>query len=444
MRADEVQTSSVVTQWLQSAGHAAFSAYCITAAFTTYFCMYAFRKPFTAGEFSDVVLWGIGYKTILVASQVMGYTLSKFIGIKVISEMPPNRRAMAIIGLILFAEFALLLFAIVPPPFNSLMLFVNGLPLGMVFGLVLSFLEGRRMTEMLSAGLCASFIVSSGVVKSVGRALIVDYGISEYWMPFLTGLIFFIPLLLGVTMLRQIPRPSGADMEERNERTPMSRIDRSMLLRRHAWGLSGLITVYVLLTVIRSIRDDFAVELWQGLGYQGTPAVYANSELAVVIGVLIANGVVSKVRDNRAAFLTSLVSVAAGFVLVLSVIWAQQRGHLSAFTFMVLIGLGTYVPYVMFHTTIFERLLAVFRDRGNLGFLMYLADATGYLGYVLVMVIKNFTAMEFDVLPLYMHLSLWIAALSSIITLVLLAYYFRAIVQPRTVQGNALSTQGDT
>jgi hypothetical protein len=37
------------------------------------------------------------------------------------------------------------------------------------------------------------------------------------------------------------------------------------------------------------------------------------------------------------------------------------------------------------HTTVFERLLAMTRDRGNIGFLMYVADAIGYLGYVAVM-----------------------------------------------------------
>ena len=50
-------------------------------------------------------------------------------------------------------------------------MFINGLPLGMVFGLVMAYLEGRRQTEMLAAVLCASFIVSSGFVKSVGKWL---------------------------------------------------------------------------------------------------------------------------------------------------------------------------------------------------------------------------------------------------------------------------------
>ena len=46
---------------------------------------------------------------------------------------------------------------------------------------------------------------------------------------------------------------------------------------------------------------------------------------------------------------------------------------------------GIYLPYVAVHTTLFERLVALTRDRGNLGFLLYLADSFGYLGYVAVM-----------------------------------------------------------
>ena len=39
-------------------------------------------------------------------------------------------------------QAALILFAITPRPWNAAFLFVNGLPLGMVFGPVLAFLEG--------------------------------------------------------------------------------------------------------------------------------------------------------------------------------------------------------------------------------------------------------------------------------------------------------------
>ena len=177
------QVTSEFSRRLGNAHPTLFSVYCIAAAFGTYFCMYAFRKPFTAATFEDAQWLGIGFKTILVSAQVTGYTISKFIGIKVVSEMPAKYRSISILALIAIAELALLLFAVTPVPWNFIWLFVNGLPLGMVFGLVLGFLEGRKVSEALTAGLCASFILASGFVKSVGRSLILDYGINEYWMP---------------------------------------------------------------------------------------------------------------------------------------------------------------------------------------------------------------------------------------------------------------------
>ena len=199
-----------LTRWLAKTNGLVFSIYAIAAAFSTYFCMYAFRKPFAAGTFEadawtlPLIANPIGFKTLLIISQVAGYCLSKFLGIKVISEMPAQKRALSILGVIGFAWGSLALFAVAPMWAKPLCLFLNGLPLGMVWGLVFGFLEGRRLSEVLGAGLSASYILASGVVKSVGASL-VDAGISEYWMPFVTGAFFVIPMAFFVWMLANLP-----------------------------------------------------------------------------------------------------------------------------------------------------------------------------------------------------------------------------------------------
>ena len=116
--------------------------------------------------------------------------------------------------MIAISQFSLLLFGLVPPPYNFVCLFLNGLPLGMVFGLVLCFLEGRRVTEALNAGLCASFILADGVTKSVG-AYLLQAGVTQFWMPFAAGLFFIPALLLCVWMLTQIPPPGPSDVAQR-------------------------------------------------------------------------------------------------------------------------------------------------------------------------------------------------------------------------------------
>jgi hypothetical protein len=415
---------STINARLQRASPLQFSAYCIAAAFCTYFCMYAFRKPFTAGTFEDTLLWGIGYKTLLVVAQVFGYTLSKFIGIKVISEMTAERRAAGILVLIAIAEISLFFFGLVPAPYNLVFLFINGLPLGMVFGLVLSYLEGRRLTEALAAGLCASFIVSSGCVKSVGRYLILSCGISEYWMPFLTGLIFVGPLLLSVWLLDQIPPPQEEDLRHRSPRTPMNGAERRQFFAMHALGLSLLILTYVLLTVIRSVRDDFAVEIWRDLGQTGKPAIFAQTEILVMLGVVVVNGAAILIRDNRRAMQTAIGTIIAGFLLVCLAIAALSRQWVDGFTFMVLVGVGMYVPYVAFHTTVFERLIAVFRNKSNIGYLMYLADAAGYLGYVMVMLFRNFWGPAGGFLDFFLT-STFVMALASLVLMLAALVHFQ-------------------
>lgn len=364
------------------------SVWAIVAAFGTYFCVYGFRKPFTAAEYSGLTLWGLSYKSVLVTSQVLGYMISKFLGIHIVSGLKASHRIPGIILLIGIAEAALLLNGLTPPPWNVVFLFLNGLPLGMVFGLILGFLEGRRTTEALTAGLCASFILADGISKSVGSWLL-SIGIPDFWMPFTAGLIFLPPLLVFTAMLSRIPSPTAEDIALRGERPPFDRVARRELFLKHAPGLTLLIGTYLFLTVLRSVRADFAPEIWKGLGYSGQSDLFTRSELIVTLGVVAANGLAMLIRDNRRAFFTSLGVAISGFLLAGYGLTGWRKGWIDGFDLMVLLGLGLYLPYVAVHTTVFERLTAMTGDRGNLGYLIYLADSFGYLGYVAVMLARS-------------------------------------------------------
>jgi hypothetical protein len=424
--AEALEPASLVsTGWKAKMSVPAWSA---AAAFGAYFCMYAFRKPFTAGTYLDESLGGVGYKTVLVTAQVLGYTVSKFVGIKVVSEMTPPRRVAWLLGLIGFAELALLLFALVPPPFSAACLFLNGLPLGMVFGLVLGFLEGRRQSEAMTAGLCSSFIVADGVVKSVG-AYLLQAGVTEYWMPFLAGLLFVPPLLLFAWMLTRIPAPSREDIAERSARAPMNRDDRRQFFRRYAPGLTLLMLSYLLVTVLRSVRADFAPEIWAGLGTTGQPGVFAQSEMVVGLAVVLLGGLAVFIRDNRRAFFAAMALSLSGLLLVGVALLGVRAGVLGAFAFMVLHGLGLYLPYVVVHTTLFERLIAMTRDRGNIGYLMYLADAFGYLGYVAVMFSHNLFVPQGNFLDFFVALS---GAIAGACALMLIPCWRYFAVHPAT------------
>jgi Family of unknown function (DUF5690) len=226
------------------------------------------------------------------------------------------------------------------------------------------------------AGLCASFIHADGLMKSVGTWLL-ERGASERWMPELAGLDFLPPLLFFVCMLARFPQPGRPDLALRSERPMVNRADRAGLVRRHGPGLFLIVAAYFLVTIARSMRADFAPEIWRGLGVDVLPATCAKSEILVALVVLAASGLSVLIVDNRRAFFTSLAIALSGGLLMLGALAGPSRSLLGGFTFMLLVGTGLYLPYVVIQTTVFEQLIAMTRARANLGFLMCIADAAG-------------------------------------------------------------------
>ena len=381
-----------VTRWLRGAPPSAFALYGGLAAFAAYSAMYAYRKPFAAATYAHVAGWpfAVDFKVMLVIAQVAGYALSKVLGIKVVSEMAPARRAAAILLLIGLSEAALVGFAAAPPVVAVLALFLNGLCLGMIWGLVFGFLEGRRLSEVLGAMLCASFILASGVVKSAGQALMSAGWAGERWMPAATGLLFAPLLLVSVWALAQLPPPDARDEAERVRRTPMDAAQRRRVFSANAFALVALIGVYVMLTALRDFRDNFAAEIWSELGYAGEAGIFTWSELPVAAVVLVALGTLIRVRDNRRAVMWNIALIAAGLAIVGIATAAFQFLGLPPVGWMVAVGGGLYLAYTPFNALLFDRLMAATAMAGNAGFLIYVADSSGYVGSVALLLFKTF------------------------------------------------------
>ncbi|MEB2774349.1 DUF5690 family protein [Algoriphagus sp. D3-2-R+10] len=363
----------------------------MTGAFLCYTGMYAVRKAFLAGQYLDIEFYGMDLKTVLVISQVLGYMFSKFVGIKLVSEMTSNRRATSLIALVGFGLLMLLAFAVLPMNLKPLALFLNGFPLGMVFGLVFSYLEGRKNTELLAAALSATFIFSTGFVKSVGLWLMQDFGAGEFIMPFLTGLLFFPLFLVSVRMLSSSQQRSAEDLMLRSERLPMNARQRMDFLKKHGLVFGGLVVVYVLLTIVRDFRDNFMVEFWAELGMQGSPELITLTEIPVAVLVLLIAAFGVLIRNNRKAFDYGIYLSIACCIGIVVLTYVFEKGVMSPIWWMIINGVGLYLPYILFHCLIFERFIAMLRFSGNVGFLFYTADALGYSGSVGVMLFKEFS-----------------------------------------------------
>jgi hypothetical protein len=403
----------------------------ISGAFITYCSMYAFRKPFSAGTYEGLFLGGIDYKIVLILTQVIGYTLSKFLGIKVVSEMPAKKRIGYLLGLIGIAYLSLLGFALTPAPYNAVFLFFNGLPLGMIWGIVFAFLEGRKNTELLGAAMASSFVIASGLVKSVGRFTIEHLNTSEFWMPFLTGTIFIPPLFLGAYWLSLIPPPNEEDVRLRSERVPMEKNQRKAFFSEFKWGIVISVVIYVSLTIFRDIRDNFAVEIWTLLDYQNIPQALTLSEIPIAIGVFILISAMIYIKDNRNAFYLNIAVIALSGALLVATTIAFSAEAISPLIWMIGVGFFMYLAYISFHTMLFERWIALFKFKSNIGYLMYVCDAMGYLGSAGILFYKNFGFQSLNWLNFLLSLS-YIVGFVTFTLGIFAIFYFKNLERKRT------------
>ena len=426
-------------RYLERSSPLVFTLIAGVAGFSAYFAMYAFRKPFSAATYGDVPGWtyALDYKIALVIVQVFGYAMAKLIGIKVISELDPARRPAAIVGLILLAWLALIAFALIPAPWNVALMFFNGLALGMIWGLVFGFMEGRRTSEVLGSIVCASFILSSGAVKSVGKLLMTNWHVSAFWMPAAAGALFLPVVFVSVWLLASLPPPNALDEAARVRRAPMDGNARASFLADYGVGIGLLVTAYVLATALRDFRDNFAAELWRGLGYGNGAAIFTASEVPVAVLALAVLGLIIAVRDNGRALMVIHGVIVVGLALLGGSTLAFQAGWIGPVLWMILSGAGLYMAYTPFNAMLFDRIIAVSGRVGTAGFLIYVADASGYVGSCALLIWRNFGLTSLNWMQVYVA-SAYVTSVTGIVLVLAAAFYFH-----RRARSARVATGGD-
>lgn len=405
-------------------GNIQFILHASLAAFITYLSMYAFRKPFTAATYDGIKLWSIDYKILLILSQLIGYTVSKYLGIKYVSELKPQQRTKALIFLMAFAMLMLFLFGLTNYPYNFIFMFFNGLPLGMIWGVVFGYLEGRRNTELFGAVMASSFIISSGLVKGVGKFILDTDAVTENWMPFIAALSFTPLLILGIFLLNKLSPPVEEDRLARTERVPMNAADRKRFTQTFLIGIIFTILLYVGLTVFRDIRDNFAIDFWQELSLKGIPQLLIFSELPIAVVVLAIIACVILIKNNKWAFYLNIGMILFSGALMLFSTSLYHVGRMGPITWTILSGFSMYLPYIAYHTLFFERWIAFFKYKSNAGFLMYMSDAFGYLGSIIILLVRNFATPSISWVNYFIYSS-YILGIAVIILSIFLLFYFK-------------------
>lgn len=364
------------------------------AALLSYSLVYALRKPFTAASFENAEFFDMDYKVVVTISQILGYVVSKFIGIKLISELQSEERFKFIMTSILLAEASLILFGLLSTPFNVAAMFLNGLSLGCMWGVIFSFIEGRRVTDILASLLGVSMVISSGTAKSVGLYVMKHLHVSEFWMPALIGAVALPLLLLLGWALNKLPEPNKEDIAMKSERETLNGKQRWELFKSFMPFLSMLFIANIAIVVLRDIKEDFLVNIIDVSAY--SPWLFAQIDSVVTLIILGIFGLMVLVKDNLKALSVLFGLIIAGMIVMSVVSFGQQQLRLSPVIWLFIQSLCLYIAYLTFQTIFFDRFIACFRIRGNVGFFIVTTDFLGYTGTMLVLVLKEFCNPDID------------------------------------------------
>ncbi len=380
------------------------------AALLSYSFVYALRKPFTASTFEGLTLMGYDYKVVVTTIQIIGYLVAKFIGIKLISEMKYKDRFKYFVGFVVTALISLVFFGLLPHPYNVIPMFFNGLSLGCMWGVIFGYLEGRRVTDILASLLGVSMVISSGTAKSMGLYVMNDLGVDQFWMPALVGAFALPLLLLTGYMLKRLPEPSKEDIEERSERVALDSKGRMALFMKYAPFLSVIFFSNLIILILRDVKEDFLVNIFDMSGHSSW--LFARVDSVVTLIILAMFALFSFFKNNYKVLMSLLVMAIASCVVMCHVSQNHVAMNLAPISWLFIQSLTLYITYLTFQTIFFDRFIACFKVKGNIGYFIAIIDFIGYMGTVVFLFTKEALRIDIDWFELYNQIAFYVGATS--------------------------------
>src|SRR5690606_9886783 len=125
---------------------------------------------------------------------------------------------------------------------------------------------------------------------------------TEFWLPFVIGLLFLPLFLFFVWMLSILPAPTQEDIQARAARLPRTSEDKKNVFRQFGWGLICFVALYTFLATLRDFRDNFMVEIWNEVDPGWNRNVFTQTEAITSVIVLGVIGTFSAIKDNLKGF----------------------------------------------------------------------------------------------------------------------------------------------
>ncbi|KAL1530866.1 hypothetical protein AB1Y20_001760 [Prymnesium parvum] len=326
-------------------------------------------------------------------------------------------------GIVLFAA---------QPPLQVVAVFLSSFLSSLLFGLIVTYLEGRQATERMLAVMSGMLIYAGNLSRGAASAVL-RCGVAPSRMPLVVGGAACPAACLLLLVTHNSPRPSAADRAARMRRTAMTAKARYAFLRSWALGIGALTLAYALLTGLRSVRDLYSKQIFAAsLSVDQAPDyIFLIADLPGAILSVLALLYLNTISSNRRALLTMLAMMLTSTLLGLGSTLLFQFGILGGVAWQLSIGASIFVTYSVMGTPFFDRLLAASSTEGTCSFLIFLSDFCGYCASISLLLYRDFGPPPDDSpgsnhageLRLFLNL-FWVCGGSVVLLVIIAGTYF--------------------
>lgn len=188
---------------------------------------------------------------------------------------------------------------------------------------------------------------------------------------------------------------------------------RKALFFKYAPILTLLFVGNFMLLVLRDIKEDFLVNIIDMSNQSSW--LFARIDTVVTLIILGIFAAFIFFRSNIKALMTLMGLVIAGCLVMTYVSLSYESLDLQSVTWLFIQSLCLYIAYLTFQTIFFDRFIACFRVKGNVGFFIAIIDFIGYLGTVTLLSTKELLNIDMEWFAFFNHLSATVGGVCAVL-----------------------------
>ncbi|CAJ1421361.1 unnamed protein product, partial [Effrenium voratum] len=356
----------------------------------------AWRLPPDILHVKTISIWGrdLSLQECFSIAFVIGFGAAKFPAIRLgTSVFFFKHRLSILLALLVVSMLASGSAALLPaawPLMKVLAIFVSSFLSSFLYGGIVTYLEGRRSTEILLA-FVAGALVFAGTLSRAMATWLLAAGCGPRWMPLLLGTVACCGSCYLLLLTAWAPAPSARDVELRSARVPMDARTQWKFLRDNFLGIFSAIIVYSCMVGLRSFRDFYTQQIFTA-ALNGTPAsqIYVLADIPGAVFSFLSLVLMSWVVNSQKALILMFLLTACGVAFMAGATYLFQTGAMDGVTWILLYSGGFYTSYSMLNAPLNERIFAATRAEGTCTFLVYASDLSGYVVTIALLMYQSF------------------------------------------------------